>query len=816
MVQTKGTALLQKHRIAGSASVAALLLLAAGVRGEAPLTTEAAGGRSTLALGGRVFWTSSAGVSGARLHMFDDSLAVVVTWDETDGGVRRGFFALSRDGRVVDQVMEAGRTIGLRYAGFDPADGVPAVPEALRSDAGNELYIVQFGATPLDEMRARIVGAGGVIERYLPDNAHVVRMDTRTRDEVAAMPLVRWVGAYEPAYRLSPDAFADAVSGAGGEGARYSIECMRRGPAQQQAVADAIRGLGGVVDLMVPDQNRLEATLTPAQLRAVARHNEVNYIDAPGAPYGEDMDNIRLIGGATPLLSGLGYLGQGVRGEVFDSGVQLSHLQWSGQLPLIRTNNIPTGHGTSCYGINFATGNGNAQATGLLPMREQGIISRYQDTNQSGLGGGQFSRLFLNTAAVDPGGAVRSCFQSASVGSPQVTTYSTISAEVDDYLFRADYLSVQSQSNSGGSRDSRPQAWAKNIVSVGGMNLLGTLTRLDDTWHSGASVGPAHDLRVKPDLAHSYSNVLTTTMGSTNAYAQFNGTSAATPCTAGYFGLLMQMWHEGVWAGYGGGSGVFEDRPRSTTAKALMINGAYRNTATGSNRLYRAYVGWGMADLGNLYGARDRTFIVNETDVLVNAQTRGYSLSVAANEPEFRATMVYADPAGNPAAAQDRINDLSLRVTAPDGTVYWGNNGMVATALSGSGQIAGSNWSVPGGGANTVDTVENVFIQNPQAGLWFVEVIATQIVQDARPETPWVTDADFALVVVGVSPVPECYANCDGSTASPVLNIADFTCFMNRFIAGQAYANCDQSTTEPVLNILDFLCFQSRFVAGCP
>jgi hypothetical protein len=60
-----------------------------------------------------------------------------------------------------------------------------------------------------------------------------------------------------------------------------------------------------------------------------------------------------------------------------------------------------------------------------------------------------------------------------------------------------------------------------------------------------------------------------------------------------------------------------------------------------------------------------------------------------------------------------------------------------------------------------------------------------------------------------------CYANCDQSTAAPVLNVADFTCFLQRFAAGDSYANCDQSTAMPVLNVADFTCFLQRFAAGC-
>jgi hypothetical protein len=65
-------------------------------------------------------------------------------------------------------------------------------------------------------------------------------------------------------------------------------------------------------------------------------------------------------------------------------------------------------------------------------------------------------------------------------------------------------------------------------------------------------------------------------------------------------------------------------------------------------------------------------------------------------------------------------------------------------------------------------------------------------------------------------PGPACYANCDGSTTQPILNVLDFNCFLNRFTAGDPYANCDGSTTPPVLNVLDFNCFLNRFTAGCP
>jgi hypothetical protein len=72
--------------------------------------------------------------------------------------------------------------------------------------------------------------------------------------------------------------------------------------------------------------------------------------------------------------------------------------------------------------------------------------------------------------------------------------------------------------------------------------------------------------------------------------------------------------------------------------------------------------------------------------------------------------------------------------------------------------------------------------------------------------------SDPATLTVGGS----CYPNCDSSTSPPVLNVADFTCFLQKFAAANPYANCDNSTAAPVLNVADFTCFLQKYAAGCP
>jgi hypothetical protein len=106
--------------------------------------------------------------------------------------------------------------------------------------------------------------------------------------------------------------------------------------------------------------------------------------------------------------------------------------------------------------------------------------------------------------------------------------------------------------------------------------------------------------------------------------------------------------------------------------------------------------------------------------------------------------------------------------------------------------------------------------------LTYQQFTATITVTQASPELvftfsdpPDYLDLDDVEVTLDNGP-PSCYANCDGSTTPPVLNIADFTCFLQKVAGGDATANCDASTSPPVLNIADFSCFLQKYAIGCP
>ncbi|WP_412542126.1 S8 family serine peptidase [Longispora sp. K20-0274] len=640
-----------------------------------------------------------------------------------------GTYRVSLDGgRTWSRPRPQARRIQLRDRTFDPRDG--GMTLGRRADGG--AYLLQFAGAPLPSQRAELTRLGVRLGAFVPDLAYVARMDPATRARVEALPYVRWVGGYEAADKYDPDPPAG----------RYAIATVERDAADQAEVAARVGALGGTVDVVSAGRRLVEATLTPAQVAGLAGLGAVLALDPVGEP-GTDMDQAREDGGANAIETVGGYAGQGVRGEVMDGGLRATHQEFAARPPVTHgATGADPSHGTSTYGEIFASGV-TPQARGLLPLG-QGIIAAYPSVND---------RWAHTAQLVDPAGPYRAVFQSNSWGGSLTTRYTTVSGALDDVVFDHDLLVCQSQSNAG-SRSSRPEAWAKNVVSVGGQYHYDTLDRADDRWNGGASVGPAPDGRIKPDLSHYFDGIFTTSAASDTAYTPtFGGTSGATPITCGYFGLLYELWADGVFAGAPGQNrDVFDARPHAATARALMVNQANAYPFTGETAdLTRVHQGWGTASVGNLYAqARANGWrlpvLVDESDPLAVGQRRAYPVTVDGGQP-LRATMVYTDPQAAASAAVARVNDLSLRVTAPDGTVYWGDNGLRA-----------GDWSTPGGVSNTVDTVENVLVEHPTPGTWTVEVLADEVNVDGHVETPE-TDADYALVVTG--------AQVPGPTPSP-------------------------------------------------
>jgi hypothetical protein len=658
-------------------------------------------------------------------------------WTEPDAAGRSlPHYSLSLDGQRFSAPRATSYELELRYRRFDPLHSSPAMRPELCAAPGSRLFIVQYWTQGIEPYRARLRELGGEIHLFLANNANVVELAPGELSAVRALPFVRAVTPFHPAYKLEEELLLGLEQGRSGP-ITVNLLTLRRGG--HAPVVDWIEAHGGTIEHVSEPTYLMTARFDFEQLPALAALDEVQWIDRWGPP-GNDMNIARELHGSDYVEALHGLTGQGVRIEVMDGGFDTNHPDM--QNYLVHNGNNASGHGTCTSGIVLGSGAGNASARGGAPDAFL-VVADYDWPYAGG------SRYAHTGQLVNPALSYQCVLQSNSWGSPWTTTYSSTSHDMDLILFDHARISIcQSQSNLG-SQSSRPEAWAKNIIAVGGLYHLNTLSKSDDSWSGGASIGPAADGRIKPDLASFYDSILCADQvgslgySSNNYFSGFGGTSGATPIVAGHLAIVYQMWHEGLFGNPHPGATVFENAPNNTTAKALLINGASQWNFSGTTHdRTRTHQGWGHPDLQRLSQQTARMVVVDEYDLLTELESHDYLVVVLPGEANLRVTLVYRDPPGTTSSSVHRVNDLDLLLTSPGGVVYHGNYGLNLSTLS-----------LSGGSPNTRDTVENVFIAAPEAGVWTVTVSASEVNQDSHVETGEV-DVDYALVISGADELP--------------------------------------------------------------
>lgn len=621
-----------------------------------------------------------------------------------------------------------------RARSFDPLRAPFEWPGQLGAPAGTRLHLVQFHTQVLPVYRDALRDAGAEVVQALPDNTLYVRVDDAALRRVAAMPCVRWTGPLQNGFKLDAALRAFALFGSGA--ADCNLVLTDKG--DRAALAAQVAAVGGEVAALAPGSTMLRARLTPAQLLSLLAGDLVVYADRDGG-FGEDMDNARVQTGANYVETLGGYRGNGVRAEIaelFDE----AHPDFNNLPNRVLVRSIGAlSHGHCTAGIVGGCGANNPAARGVMDECTM-IDGGYYNTAD------HFGQLQGSVAL--PWQAMQ---VTASWGGLQTTDYTTVSQALDDALFHFDVPRTQSQSNTG-TQLSRPEAWAKNGISVGAVIHNDNADPSDDTWSGSASIGPAPDGRLKPDLVGYDDAILTSDRPGTagynpnpgvagDYYAAFSGTSGATPIVNGCLGIAQEMFTDGLFGNLlpmpPTPANRFANRPHMTTARALLLNTAEQYDFSGlTHDLTRSHQGWGMPSLARLYDHRDDLVVLDEYDVLQLGDRRRHLIYVAPGTPELRVTVVWSDPAGNPAAGTQLVDDLDLIVTRwSDGEVFFGNHGLDAGTSSQS-----------GGAADTVDNVECVYLAAPSPGLYLVDVVATSILQDEHLETPQ-ADIDFALVM---------------------------------------------------------------------
>ncbi len=345
------------------------------------------------------------------------------------------------------------------------------------------------------------------------------------------------------------------------------------------------------------------------------------------------------------------------------------------------------GHGTHVVGSVLGNGSAsNGSYSGMAPNAS--LVMQSTMASSGSLSIPAYNTLFGD--AYSSGARIHTNSWSSR---SSYANYSWRSWQIDNYIWNhKDLLVLFSAGNKGanGRYSLSTQASAKNVVAVGASesyrplisSWANDISQMADFSSQGYTWG---DERIKPDVVAPGTYILSTRAstisdfwnhywGSNSTYTGINsnyafmgGTSMSTPLVAGMSALIRQYFQE---------MGNL-DAPSAALLKAAIINGARPLNGDWSsipNRLE----GWGRVNLSNSLAiegsnAGDLFFEDNSTGLTTGAShSSDYYLS--GNGSDMIITLTWTDPPGSNTSTEKLINDLDLVVTAPNGTVYYGND----------------------------------------------------------------------------------------------------------------------------------------------
>jgi len=244
------------------------------------------------------------------------------------------------------------------------------------------------------------------------------------------------------------------------------------------------------------------------------------------------------------------------------------------------------------------------------------------------------------------------------------------------------------------------QAAAKNIITVGAMNGSNSIA-------SFSSYGPTDDGRIKPDLMAHGVNV--TSLASTGPQASTikSGTSMAAPVVSGIVSLVLQQ------------ANSLNITITPAGMKSLLIQTAEDVQGIDQSTEGPDYAtGWGIVDAQAAVDLLQQGGLVQATLSGTGiSNTWVQTFDVPAGETEVHVTLAWDDPPPSALSfAQPLVNDLDLRLIAPNGTQFkpW--------ILGGAANPGQPAWR--DGGNDSVNNVEQVSVLAPAPGIWTVQVSA--------------------------------------------------------------------------------------------
>lgn len=141
---------------------------------------------------------------------------------------------------------------------------------------GTGYYILQFKGPVLQKWKEEVTSAGVEIFDYIPQFAFLVKMDSLSRRRVEAMDAVRWLGIYQPGYRIAPDLMSQRE-----EKEDQSIELLVsifKGE-DSSILRSRLEALGGESIEVAPGEEKIKLAISSNRIDDLARLSGVRYIE---------------------------------------------------------------------------------------------------------------------------------------------------------------------------------------------------------------------------------------------------------------------------------------------------------------------------------------------------------------------------------------------------------------------------------------------------------------------------------------------------------------------------------------------------------